>query len=341
MKRYLSHVLCFLSVVVLVTIFSSFCAQAAENVIRLKYSDFFPPSHKNSVLADQWCKEVEKRTNGRIKVTHFAGGTLGPPQQTYDGVVKAMFDIGTSVCQYTSGRFPVTEVIDLPLGYHSGHQATMLINALYKKYRPKEYDDVKVLYLHAHGPGHFHTKKVIAKSEDLKGLKIKCSPNNASIVSAFGAVPVTMPLPETYEALQRGLADGILLPYEALKGWRFGELIRCTLENRGLSYSSALFVVMNKNKWNSIPSDIQQIVEGINEEWIDKQGQTWDDIDKEGLNFGLEKGLKVIGASKAEEEMASERVRPILDDYAKRMKGKGVPGDEILQFCTGYLNTHK
>jgi TRAP-type C4-dicarboxylate transport system substrate-binding protein len=340
MKRYVSRGLCFFTILVLVFTFSS-SVYAAEKVIKLKYYNFFPPPHKNSVLIDEWCKEVEKRTDGRVKVTHFPGGTLGPPDQAYEAVVKGIFDIGTSVEQYTSGRFPLTEVLDLPLGVKSGYQATMLSNAFYKKFKPKEYDDTKVFYLYAHGPGLFHTKKQISKLEDLKGLKLKCSPNNASIVSAFGAVPVTMPLPDTYEALQRGLVDGILLPSEALKGWKFADFIRCTLENHGMAYSSALFVIMNKDKWNSLPPDIQKIIEKINEEWMEKQGHMWDEIDRDGLNFGLEKGLKVVKATPEDEAKAAAIVKPILDNYIKRMKAKGWPGDQVVQFCTDYVKTHR
>ena len=64
-------------------------------------------------------------------------------------------------------------MIDLPLGYKSGYAATKLINAYYEKFKPKEFDETKVLYLHAHGPGILTTKKAVYKLEDLKGMKIR------------------------------------------------------------------------------------------------------------------------------------------------------------------------
>lgn len=99
-------------------------SQADEKVTKLKYSNFFPPSHKNSILSEQWGKEIEKRTNGRVKVTYFPGSILTPPTQTYDSVVKGIADIGQSLVGYSPGRFPLTEVLALPLGYSSGIQAT-------------------------------------------------------------------------------------------------------------------------------------------------------------------------------------------------------------------------
>ena len=99
-------------------------SSAQEKVIVLKYTNFFPAPHANSIIADQWCKEVEKRTNGRVKITYFPGATLTPANQTYDSVVKGIADIGLSVQAYTRGKFPLTEVIDLPLAYNSGYVAT-------------------------------------------------------------------------------------------------------------------------------------------------------------------------------------------------------------------------
>ena len=111
--------------------------------------------------------------------------------------MKGIADISQTLFAYTTGRQPMMELIDHPLGYTSAIQATGLINAYYKKFKPKELDDVKVLYLHAHGPGLIQTKKAISKMEDIKGLRIKCTGINAKIVQAYGGVPVTMPITET------------------------------------------------------------------------------------------------------------------------------------------------
>ena len=101
------------------------------------YSVMMPAPHRNGVLATEWSKEIEKRTNGRVKITLFYGGTLTPGDKCYNGVVNGISDIGTSVLSYTAGKYRLTEVIDLPLGYHSGAQATKVINECCKKFRPK------------------------------------------------------------------------------------------------------------------------------------------------------------------------------------------------------------
>ncbi len=315
-------------------------AGAQQKVITLNFSNFFPAQHKNSILADAWCKEVEKRTQGKVKITYFAGGTLTPAAQTYDNVVKGIADIGESVFAYTRGKFPLIEVFDLPLGYKNGVQATGLVNAFYAKFQPKELDEVKVLFLHAHGPGILHSKIPIAKLEDMKGKKIRATGLAAKIVQALGAAPVGTTMPETYDALRTGVAEGAMAPIEALQGWKWGEVVSSTTQNFGSAYTASMFVVMNKAKWNSLPPDVQKVMEDVSKEWIVKQGQTWDEIDKEGYEFTKKRGNKIIALSKEEDARWAAAVKPILDEYVKNMKAKGLPGEEALKFCIDYLKTH-
>jgi len=307
--------------------------------IRLKYANFSPPTHGLAILSEQWCKEVEKRTDGRVKVNFFPAGTLVSANQTYDGVVKGIVDIGFSIMSYTPGRMPLSEVIVLPLGYKSGAQATRMANAFYQKFKPHEYDDVKLFYLHAHGPGFFHTKTPVNKIEDLKGLRIKGDANTSKVIAAAGATPTTMSMLETYDALKRGLADGVLLPIETLKGWKFGEICKYTYENHGNAYGNGFFIAMNKEKWNSLPKDIQQIIDKLNEEWFEKQAQLWNAMDDEGREFAIKTGQHITQVGPEEEARMRERMQPIFDAYVKSMKEKSLPGEEVLKWCQDYLKT--
>jgi len=324
-----AFVVCFLAT-------SSF---SAEPVIRMKYASFMPPGHPISELSNQWCKELEKRTNGRVTVAYFPAGTLVSANQMYDGIVKSVIDVGWSIMSYTPGRMPLSEVLVLPLGYKSGYQATRLANAFYQKFKPKEYDDVKLFYLHAHGPGFFHTKGPVNTMEDLKGLRIKSDANTSKVVAAAGATPTTMPMLETYDALKRGLADGTLLPIETLKGWKFGEVCKYTYINHGNAYANGFFFAMNKARWDSLPKDIQQIIDKLNEEWFEKQARMWSWVDEGGLEFAEKTGQKIVYANPEEEAKMREKMNPLLDAYVQRMKDKGLPGDEALKWCLNYLKT--
>src|SRR5512134_1422401 len=114
---------------------------AAAKTVELNYATFFPATHAHTLLAIEWGKEIEKRTNGAVKANMFAGATLTPADQTFDSVTKGIADVGMSVASYSKGRFPLSEVIDLPLGYTSGLQATRLANAYFQKFQPKEFAD--------------------------------------------------------------------------------------------------------------------------------------------------------------------------------------------------------
>ncbi len=301
--------------------------------IKLNYSTFFPAPHANSVLADEWGKEIAKRTNGKVQVTMFYGGTLTPADKCYDGVVKGISDIGFSVLSYTMGKFPLCEVLDLPLGSKTATTATRMVNDFYNKFKPKELSEVKVMYLHAHGPGIVHTKKPVKTLEDLKGMKIRATGTTAKITGALGATPVAMPMGDTYDAISRGVAEGVVCPMEALQGWKLGEVIKYTTQNYGSAYNMVFFIVMNKRKWDSFSPDIQKTIEQINEEWIAKQGATWDQIDKLGTDFAVKQGDTLIPLSKEEDARWAKATQPLFDEYVKEKTAKGLPAAEALKFC--------
>lgn len=317
----------------------SFGGHAEAETITLKYSNFFPPTNQISKLADQWCKEVEKRTNGRVKVDYFPGAALTRPTETYQGVTKGIADIGLSFCSYTRGRFPLSEVIDLPLGYKSGYLGTKLANAYYAKFKPKEFDDVKIIYLHTSPPHLLHTKEPVNNLEDLKGRKIRSTGTSGKVVEALGGISVAMPMSAAYDALRKGVAEGIVCPFEPMKGFKLADVIRYSTPF-GSAYTNLAYVVMNKAKWNSLPPDIQKIIEQINSEWIEKQGKLWDELDKEGKDYYLQRGGKIITLSKEEDARWTKLLRPILDEYLKEKEAMGLPAKEALEFCIDYLKTH-
>ena len=290
---------------------------AQEKGIKLRYASYFPPTHPMSKLAEEWGKEVDKRTDGRVKITFFAGNTLTPPMQTYESVVKGIADMGQAMQAWSPGRFPLTEVVTLPMGITSGYQATKMSNEYYKKFRPKEFDDTKVMYFHAIGPGLLHFKKPISSLDDTKGLRVRVNTDQHGIAKAVGVMPVDLPITETYDALSKGLVDGILLPMDVLKGWRFAELVKTSYEISALGYTAPHYVVMNKEKWSSISAADQQVIEKSqrrmgrkNREAVERAGQRGTGIrHPERCKDGKSKqGGRGQGSSR--NEVASDRVCP-------------------------------
>ena len=301
--------------------------------IELSYCHQYSATHAATTDLADWAKEIEKRTNGRVKITMYPGNALADADKIYQSTVKGILGIGSSTLGYNRGRFPIMEVIDLPLGYKSAMAATSLANEVYNKFKPKELDDTKVMYFFCHGPGFIHTKSPINKLDDIKGMKIRCTGLSAKVVTALGGTPVAMPMPETYDAISKGIVEGTVAPMEALKGWRLADVIKFTNQNRGSAFTAAFFVAMNKDKWNSLPPDIQKTIEAVNSEWIPKSAAVWDNIDQGGTEATLAKGNKIITYSPEETDRWAKAVRPLLDEYVKDAGSKNLPGDAVLKFA--------
>lgn len=319
----------------------AYAADGKGKQIKLTYSIFFPAAHGQTEAGVAWAKEIEQRTGGRVKIDVFPGGTLTSAKDCYDGVVKGISDIGMSCFAYSRGRFPIMETVDLPLGYPSGMVATRIANEFYAVMKPRELDDVKVLYLHAHGPGLLHTKRPVVKLEDLKGMKIRSTGFSAKVVEALGGSPVAMPQPETYEALHKGVVDGTFTPIETLKGWKQAEVIKSTTDCVGIGYTTAMFVVMNKNTWNSLPADIQKVFEEVSAAWIDTHGKLWDKLDQEGRQFTTSLNNQIIELSPDESRRWVNAVAPIIDEFRQNLNKNGLPGDKAITEIKHLLEKHR
>jgi TRAP-type C4-dicarboxylate transport system substrate-binding protein len=316
------------------------CNSIALAQTTLTYSIFFPATHAQAKAGENWAKEIEKRTGGKIKINIFAGGSLTPADQCFDGVVKGISDLGMSCFAYTRGRLPLLEALDLPMGYPSGMVATRVANDFVKKMNPKELDDVKVLYLHAHGPGLLHTQKPVHKIADIKGMKIRSTGLSAKIVENLGGISVAMPQGGTYEALQKGVVQGTLAPMETLKGWKQAQVIKYTTDCTNIGYTTAMFVVMNKKKWEALPKDVQKVFDDVSQEWIAVAGKAWDDADVEGYQFSAGLGNKVIKLSDAEEAKWEAAVKPVAENYIKNAESKGLPGKQAVAEVKALIKKH-
>lgn len=273
-------------------------------------------------------------------MTVYPGSTLAPPQQIYDATKSGITDVGCSVAAYTPGRFPLLEGIDLPFGYPSGLTATRMVNAFYQKFKPKELDDVKVLWLHAVAPYILHTRsKPVYKLEDLKGLKIRTTGSATRFVKSLGGIPVAMPMNDVYDALSKGVVDGLMACYEVMEGHNLADQLKYSTENYDSSFTALFMVTMNKRKWDSLPKDIQAIIDQMSVEYIEKTGRVWDDIDKKGKELIIKRGNKIIPLSAPEQARWAERAKPVIEEYVKDMKAKNLPSTEAVKFIEDYLKS--
>ena len=222
--------------------------------VKLSYANFPPAPTFPCVQMERWKKEVEKRTNGKVVVNTFPGGTLLGAKNMMDGVIAGQADIGNLCMAYQPGRFIVTNATSLPLGIPNARKGSLVLWDLWEKYQPEAFAKVKVLAMFTTAPTNIMSKVPVRTLEDLKGLDLRASGGAAQILAAWGANPVGMPMPATVEALQKGVVKGLFSSLEAMKDFKFAETCKYVTITDTVIY---LFAVdMNMFIWNKLPKDL-------------------------------------------------------------------------------------
>ncbi len=141
---------------------------------------------------------------------------------------------------------------------------------------------------------------------------------------------MAMSQPETYEALSKGVVEATLCPIETLKGWKQGEAIEYVVDSSAIGYTTAMFVVMNKDKWAALPPDVRKVFEEVSQDWVAKHGEAWDEADQAGRDFVTQLKRQFVHLPEAEQQQWKAAVKPILESFVAGAKQKNLPGDAML-----------
>jgi TRAP-type transport system periplasmic protein len=306
---------------------------AVEEVYEFTLAHFFPAGHAaEAELIQPWIAALDEASGGRIKITSYPGETLIKAPDIYEGVVSGIADFGLSAFFYTRGRFPVLEAFELPgVIFENSDSASKVAWEGIKALEPAEVQDTQLMYVLATGPGDLFTTKPVRNLEDLKGMKIRAAGLSADSLALLGAVPEAMPQPEAYEALARGLVEGNLAPVEVLQGWRHAE-VTDYLTKTPFLYNAVFFVTMNKQKWEALPADLQDIMITVNERFFEEVAAgLWDAQNEKAVLWAVEEtGQEVIELAPEEMTRWISLIEPIQEDFVLRMDQLGFPGEEIL-----------
>jgi TRAP-type C4-dicarboxylate transport system substrate-binding protein len=280
---------------------------------------------------ERWAKEVEKRTTGKVKVQTFPGGTLLPAKNIFDGVISGMADIGNFAMSYQPGRFPISEAVDLPVGFANARVASLVLFDLIEKYNAKEFEKVKVLTLFSCPPANLMTSKPVKSLKDLKGMEIRVSGTSVDVLKNLGGSGIAMPQSDTPEALQKGVVKGNFSSMEVLKDFNYAAYTPyVTLVNlQVVSFA----VVMNKDKWNAMPADVKKIFDDMRREQAEWTGTYVDNHVKEALAWSKEKykDFQIFELPKNDSAEIPKLMQPIIDGYVKKTNALGLPGDQIVK----------
>jgi TRAP-type C4-dicarboxylate transport system substrate-binding protein len=315
----------------------------SAGAIELKLAYFVGDQHAMSQWLVKWANNLERDSGGRITVKRFPGSQMGPVQQHYDFVRTGQADVAWFLHGATPGRFPLTEIVQVPYLVGSAEIGTKVLNdpELRSKYIDAEHRGVKVLLLLTHQPGNVHTaKKPIRTIEDMKGLRLRfASPTIRNFIAALGGTPVGVVPTEQVEQLQKGTIDGVFIDYGGAEiAFKMGGILKYSTEM--YSYVSSFGVAMNPDFWNTLPPDLQALVTksmtGVEKE----VGEAWDALDVPGKKALVDGGAEAIRLSAEENAKFRKIGAEVAEAKVNELESKGMPARAIYTMMKSLAEKH-
>lgn len=299
-------------------------------VITISYANFPPASTFPCVQMERWADELEKRTEGRVKVETYPGGTLLSAKNMYRGVLEGQADIGCLSLAYYPGVFPALLSVNLPVGFTNATVASLTLWDLYEKIQPKEMENLKVVTMFTSAPSNIMSKVAIKGLDDLNGVELRASGALLKMLELMGAKPVGMPMSQTPEALQKGVVKGLVSSLEVLKDFNFAELCRYETITNLPVYPFA--VVMNKDRWESLPADVKKVIDDLGREQAEWTGRYMDGHIEEAVAWSREKyQIEVYELDQADKDRIAEIGEGIIEEWKGKAAEAGLDADAIYR----------
>ena len=320
---------------------------AVAQEVSLILHQFLPaPATVPKHVLKPWAERIEAATDGRVAIQHFDAMQLGGrPPELMDQAIDGVADIIMTVVGYTPGRFPRTEVFELPFMMTDSVATSKAFHEMVETdLQNSEYSDVKVLAAFVHGPGVIHTSEPIAALEDMDGLKLR-GPTRVinKMLEELGATPVGMPLPAIPEALSKGVVNGTVIPWEVTPAIRVSELVSHHTEFSGdeALYTATILIVMNKEKYESLPDDIRAAIDAESGlKLAETAGQIMLDFDKPGRDIAEAAGNSISVLPEAEVARFKAAAQPVIDDWIAEMDSKGIDGKALIEQARSLIKKH-
>lgn len=301
-----------------------------DDTIKLTYAFFAPAGTFPAVQMEEWKKRLEERTDGKVEVELFPGGALLEANNMYDGVANGTADIGLTSTSYEPGRFPLLAISDMPSGYANARSASHVTADLVEKYPPEVLKDFRIITTFATEPAYIQSKKPITSLKDLKGKQLRIAGALTPIMEELGAAPVGMSQAEVPEALQTGIVEGYVSSREILKDAKLAEMVGY-VTNYPLALNTFI-AVMNKDTWDSLPEDVQQVIDELNREMTEFTGDYLDSYVQESITWSQEThAIEVVELSDSEKQLWDERLNKMQKEYVKKIEKEGYPVKEYLE----------
>ena len=319
-------------------------ASAAD--VTLRFHQMLPPQAtipSKAILP--WAQKVEKESGGRIKIQHFPTMQLGgKPPELFDQAKDGVVDIIWTVLGYTPGRFPKTEVFELPFSSGSAEQTSRAFQEYVEKYAMDEFKDVKLIAVHVHGPGLFHSKDPITRLEDMKGMKVRGGSRIINIMlEQLGAVPVGMPVPAVGEALSKGVISATTIPWEIVPALKVQQIVKNHTGFAGAQglYTQTFAVAMNRASYDKLPADLKKIIDANSgSDAAALFGRAMDEGDKVGLALVQKAGNRIIMLDAVETQTWRRTASGVRAIWYKEVAAKGIDGPKLAAEAEALIAKH-
>jgi len=311
-------------------------AQAQE--VTLKFHHIWNPQAMASVnVIGPWCEKIARESNNRMKcqiLPAMSGG--GTPAQLVDRVKDGVDDVVITLPGYTAGRFPSTEVFELPFMFNSAEVGAQATWVYMNKHSTKEFPGTKLLATWVHDEGYVHTNgRQVKTLADFKGLKMRAPTRQTNkLLASLGATPVGMPLPAIPDAVSKGTIDGFLLPWEVMPSLKLHEMVKFHSEtdpSRPALYSAVFVFAMNQAKYDSLPADLKKVIDNNSGAALSQQiGKIWDNSQAAGRKAAQDRGNTFHTIPGSELDNWVKASAPLYDDWVTDMDKRGANGKALL-----------
>ena len=304
--------------------------------VTLKMHQFLPANaNAPKLVLDVWAKRVEQDSGGRIQIDHYPSMQLGGrPPELVDQVVNGVADIIWTVVGYTPGRFPSTEVFELPFMMKDVGALSCAFWTMFEKHmKDTEFADMHILGTWVHGPGVIHTEDPVEEIADLKGMKIRGGSRVVNqLLEQVGATPVGMPVPAVPESLAKGVLNGTTIPWEVTTSLKVPDLVENHTEFEGAAlYTLTFIMAMNKEKYASLPADLKAVIDknsGL--EFSVFAGRTQAGQDGPARQLAIDNGNNIITLRGDKVAQWQQTVQPIYQRWIADMNEKGLDGAALV-----------
>lgn len=328
--------------------FGAFATSAFAADVTLRMHQFLPAqANVPKNILDVWADKIEAESGGRIEIQRFPAMQLGgKPPQLIDQAIDGVADIVWTVAGYTPGRFPRTEVFELPFTMTNAEAVSRAYWDLAEEtMMDDDFKQFKVLGLWVHGPGLIHSQKPIESVSDLNGVKLRAPTRVTNgMFSSLGATPVGMPVPAVPEALSKGVIDATVIPWEVTGALKVNELVsNHTTFGEDSLYTTTFIFAMNKDRWNALPDDLKAIIDANSgAEFSAFAGKQMQADDEPSHKQAMERGNNIITLNADQVAEWKAAAQPTTDGWIAEMDGKGMDGTGLraraLELIAKYSN---